>query len=256
MGERAPSINLRRIPDPHTALMAPAAQTNPINTARAQFLSGIRTVLPLLVGVVPFGMIYGVMAVGAGIPRLQAHMMSLIVFAGSAQFVVVQLLPQGIPTVMMVLIIAVINLRHALYSASIAPHIKHLRPAWKGLLAYLLVDEAYAVTIQHFENEPSNPARHWFFLGTGLSLWATWQLSTAAGILLGAAVPASWSLDFTLALTFIAIVAPTLKSHPMTISALTAGITALLTYSLPYKSGLMIAALAGILAGMLTEAKK
>jgi hypothetical protein len=86
-----------------------------------------------------------------------------------------------------------------LYSASIAPYTKHLSGWWKAGLSYLLTDEAYAVTIGNYEREGDNSYKHWFFLGAGLTLWIFWQLSTAAGILLGAVIPAEWSLDFAAA---------------------------------------------------------
>ncbi|MEW5868894.1 MAG: AzlC family ABC transporter permease [Chloroflexota bacterium] len=227
---------------------------------RAEFVSGMQAELPILVGVAPFGMIYGALAMQAGIPKVAAQAMSAVVFAGSSQFVATQLVGVGAPGLVLVLTIAVINLRHALYSASLAPFLKRLRPAWKWLLAYLLTDEAYAVTIASFSRRSIEVAdhdlRHWYFLGAGLALWSTWQISTAVGIMLGAVVPASWSLDFTLALTFIALVAPLLQDRASWAAALAAGITAVLAYGLPYKLGLMAAALVGILAGMLVEGRK
>ena len=92
--------------------------------------------------------------------------------------------------------------------------------------------------------------RHWFYLGAGLALWTCWQLSTALGIFLGAAVPASWGLEFTLPLTFIALVVPNLNSRATIGAALTAGVVAVLVYNLPYKLGLITAALIGVLAGL------
>src|SRR5690606_20428358 len=92
--------------------------------------------------------------------------------------------------------IAIVNLRHALYSASVSPYTRKLSHFWKWILAYLLTDEAYAVTITHYQQEGDDSEKHWFFLGSGLALWTTWQLSTAVGIFLGAQIPASWSLDF------------------------------------------------------------
>lgn len=235
----------------------------------AEFLRGVRAELPILVGVVPFGMIFGVLALQAGLTRLQAQSMSFIVFAGSSQIVFAQLVHLGAPGFVIVLTTAVVNLRHALYSASLAPYLQRLRPAWKMLLSYLLTDEAYAVTVINYQNCPqpcvqaeseqrmaAEPdTRHWFFLGAGLALWTSWQLSTAAGIVLGAVVPQSWSLDFTLALTFIALVVPNLKDRASLVTALCAGLVALLAFSAPYKLGLIIAALVGILLGLLVEAK-
>lgn len=222
-----------------------------------EFLSGIRAELPLLVGVIPFGMIYGVLALSAGIPPAAAQAMSALVFAGSAQFVTAQLMGSATPALVIVLTVMIVNLRHALYSASVAPYTRKLRPLWKGLLAYLLTDEAYAVTILHYQKgdnpAPSGEHRHWFFLGAGLTLWTAWQASTAMGIFIGAQIPSSWSLDFTLALTFIALVVPNVRDRAAAVAALVAGITAVIAFALPYKLGLMLAALAGILAGLWME---
>jgi 4-azaleucine resistance transporter AzlC len=229
-----------------------------MRTARSEFWSGVKAELPLLVGVLPFGMIFGVLALGAGIPPAATQSMSAIVFAGSAQFVVAQLFGLGAPGLVIVLTGAVVNLRHALYSASVSPYLRSLHPAWRWLLAYLLTDEAYAVVITHYQqDEEDDPPglSHWFFLGAGLALWGTWQASTAAGILLGTVIPASWSLDFTLALTFIAIVVPTLKDRAVTIAALAAGVTAMLALGLPYKLGLFSAALVGVLTGLWSESR-
>ena len=237
------------------------------------FLSGVRAELPLLIGGVPFGMICGVLAIDAGIPPLQAQAMSAIVFAGSSQFVLTQLVHNSAPAVIMVLTVAVINLRHALYSASVARYVQHLHPAWKWLLAYLLTDEAYAVTIIYYQKSiaqvegtshrgnsqseimhpPAEDTRHWFFLGSGLTLWTFWQLSTAAGIFLGAVIPSNWPLDFTLALTFIALVVPSLKDRASLAAAISAGVVAVLTFSMPYKLNLLTAALVGIVVGILVE---
>lgn len=221
---------------------------------RSQFFTGVRAELPILVGVAPFGMIFGVLALKAGLPPLQAQAMSSVVFAGSSQIVLAQLVHLGAPAAVMVLTVLVINLRHALYSASIAPYVQHLSRPWKMLLSYLLTDEAYAVSIIHYELHPLSEAySHYYTLGAGLALWTTWQLSTAAGVFLGAVVPDAWALDFTLALTFIALVVPNLKDRPLWAAAFFAGLTALLAYGLPYKLGLVAAAVVGVLAGMLFE---
>jgi 4-azaleucine resistance transporter AzlC len=222
---------------------------------RPEFIRGVRAELPILVGVLPFGMIYGVLAIDAGIPPAAAQAMSFIVFAGSSQFLAAQLINLATPGVVVVLSIFVVNLRHALYSASIAQYLQPLSKPWKLLLGYLLTDEAYAVSIVHYQQEPvRNPdQRHWFLLGSGLALWGTWQLSTAAGIYLGAIVPESWALDFTLALTFIALVVINLQESASLAAALSAGITAVLLFHLPYKLGLLIAACVGILVGVLID---
>jgi branched chain amino acid efflux pump len=227
-----------------------------MNDQRRAFWAGVRAELPLLMGVVPFGMIYGVLAISAGLVPASAQMMSSIVFAGSAQFITAQLIREAVPGFIIVLTIGVVNLRHVLYSASIAPYVRALPMRWKVLLSYLLTDEAYAVTILHYEEQGSHPSGHWFFLGAGLTLWTSWQLSTAAGILLGTTLPESWPLDFALPVTFIALVVPALKDRPAIAASLTAGAVALLAYGLPYKLGLMIAGVLGILVGTLLEGGK
>jgi len=231
-----------------------------MRSPRSEFVAGVRAELPILLGVIPFGMIYGVLAMGAGLPVGAAMAMSSIVFAGSAQFVGVQLIRSGVPGMVIVFTTFIVNLRHMLYSASIAPHLTHLSPKWKWLLAYLLTDEAYAVTITRYNQAATSAAdsanKHWYLLGAGLALWSTWQVSTAVGIFLGAQVPSSWSLDFTLALTFIALVVPALRDRPSMAAALSAGVIAVLAADLPYKLGLMVAAIGGIAIGLWVEARQ
>lgn len=220
------------------------------------FWAGVRAEFPLLIGVFPFGMIYGALALNAGLPSSAAQMMSSLVFAGSSQFITTQLARESAPGFVIVLTIAVVNLRHMLYSASLAPYVASVSTRWKALLSYLLTDEAYAATVIHYEKEGVTPHGHWFFLGAGFSLWFTWQASTALGIFLGAAIPESWSLDFALPLTFIAMVVPVLKNRPALAAALSAGVVALFAYSLPYKLGLIVAALVGITVGTFLEGRK
>jgi 4-azaleucine resistance transporter AzlC len=214
---------------------------------------GVRDVAPILLGVAPFGLIFGALATSAGIPALASQAMSSIIFAGSAQFITAQLIGAGASAFVILMVVFVVYLRHALYSASVAPHIRHLSRGWKLLLAYLLTDEAYVVTITHYNRDGDSCTRHWYFLGAGLTLWVSWQISTALGILAGTAIPETWPVGFFLPLTFIALVVPALKDRAAVIAALVAGAIGLLTIGLPLKTGLLIAALVGIVAGMLTE---
>jgi 4-azaleucine resistance transporter AzlC len=227
-----------------------------MNKQIQNFLAGIRAEIPLLIGVFPFGMIYGALALNAGLSTSAAQMMSSLVFAGSAQFITAQLVHEATPGFVIVLTIAVVNLRHMLYSASLAPYLASLPTRWKVFLSYLLTDEAYAPTILYYEKEGTTPYAYWFLLGAGTSLWFTWQVSTGLGIFLGTAIPESWSLDFALPLTFIAMVVPVLKNQPAIAAALSAGAVALIAFSLPYKLGLILAALVGILVGTILEGRK
>lgn len=220
------------------------------------FWVGMRDGLPLMVGVSPFGVIYGVLALSAGLAPLPAALMSSIVFAGSAQFIAAQLLGAGAPALVVALTIALVNLRHLLYSASVAPYLRDLPGRWKIALSYLLTDEVYATVIRRFEAHGSEPTSHMYFLGAGVGLWSVWQAGTVAGIALGAALPASWPLDFALPVTFIAMLVPALRDRPALAAALTAGALALLTLGWPYKLGLLLAGLGGVLAGTLLEARR
>jgi 4-azaleucine resistance transporter AzlC len=227
-----------------------------MNEKMSMFWLGAREEVPLLVGVFPFGMIYGALALNAGLSLAASQMMSLIVFAGSSQFIAAQLVHDAAPGLVIILTIAVVNLRHMLYSASLAPYLEKLPIRWKILLAYLLTDEAYAPTALKFEREGASPLGHWFLFGAGLALWSTWQISTGLGIFLGAAIPQNWPLDFALPLTFIALVMPVLRNRPAVMASLSAGLVALLAYNLPFKLGLILAALTGILVGTMLEGRR
>lgn len=221
-----------------------------------RFWEGVRNEVPLLMGVAPFGMIYGVIALEAGLSPLQAQAMSAIVFAGSAQFLTVQLLANLTPALVVILTGFVVNLRHLLYSASVAPWLQGLSGPWKALLSYLLTDEAYAVTIINYRQNGQRVGEYWFFLGAGLALWTTWQVSTAVGILLRTLVPASWGLDFALPLTFIALVVPSLRHAADGVTAVVAGGLAIMLAGLPYKLGLILASLVAIAIGLGWERRR
>ncbi len=221
--------------------------------AAEAFSLGLRAVMPILVGVVPFGVIYGVVALQSGIPALAAMAMSAIVFAGSAQFLLAQLVGVGAPLLLIAGAVGMVNLRHALYSASVAPILAHLPRRWKILLAYLLTDEAYAAAIPHILVVAPNSSRsaqaHWILFGSGFGLWAGWQLATLGGVLIGAQLPSNLDLDFALPLTFIAIVVPLIDSRARLLAAVTAGAAAVAMAAMPYKLGLFVAAMAGLVAG-------
>lgn len=226
-----------------------------MNSSQAFWL-GVRALLPMHLGVFPFGIIYGVVALQSGIPPLAALLMSSIVFAGSAQFLLAQLVGAGAPALLSIGAVGLINLRHALYSASVAPLLAHLPRRWKLLLAYLLTDEAYAAAIPHLlEKSPSQTA-HWILFGAGFALWAGWQLATLIGLLAGSLLPPDLGLDFALPLTFIAIVVPLIDDRARLVAALVAAGVAVPLAGLPYKTGLFVAALAGLAAGAFSGAKR
>ena len=224
------------------------------SSACAEFIAGVRDELPIVVGVVPFGMIYGALAVGAGMPPTVTQAASVVIFAGSAQFLTAQLVGAGTPAVVIIASAVIVNLRHLLYSASMAPYLRPLRPAWRWGLAYLLTDEAYAVTITRFRAQQARGLpmlhRQWYLLGAGLTLWIFWQASTAVGVIFGARVPAGWGLDFALPLTFIALVVPAIRDRAEVAATAAAGVVAVVAAGMPFKLGLMLGVLAGSAVGL------
>lgn len=214
-----------------------------------EFWSGVRQELPLIVGVAPFGLVYGVLGVASGLTELQTILLSSILFAGASQVVFVQLLANGTPSPVVATSVSVVNLRHSLYSASVASYLRKLPRKWRVLLAYLLTDEAYAVSINRFQNGDPSPNQHYHLLGTGITLWASWQVSTVVGVYFGTTIPDGWSLDFVIPLTFIALVAPLLNGKPEIIACLSAGLVSIIAQPLPWKIWIIMASLTGIVLG-------
>jgi branched chain amino acid efflux pump len=222
--------------------------------SRSAFISGAKVVVPVLLALIPFALAFGASATEGGLSAFEAVAMSVLVFAGAAQLAAVQLIAAGAPVAIVVLTVLTINLRLTLYSASLAPHLGRLPAGWKGLLSYLLTDQAYAATITRFDaGETKDPDKRWYFLGAALAVWITWQTGTAIGVFLGRWVSEGWSLDFVLPLTFIALALPTIKDRATTAAALLAGVAAVFAAVLPLNLGLVTAAAVGVLGGLVTQ---
>lgn len=224
-------------------------------TRRSEFIAGFKATFPLIIGAIPFGLIFGALGINNGLSPLAIQGMSLFVFAGSAQFIAVTLLGQGAGIAIIVLTTFIVNLRHALYSASLAPYMKHLSQKWLLPLGFWLTDETYAVVISRYPQPDDSPYKQWYHLGSAVSMYANWQLCTFIGIIAGQQLQgmAGWGLDFALVVTFIGIVVPLLVTRPMLLCALVAGLTAIIASGLPHNLGLIAAAFAGITAGVLAE---
>jgi 4-azaleucine resistance transporter AzlC len=220
----------------------------------AAFGTGARDIVPVLLALIPFGVAFGATAVGSGLSAIEALGMSVFVFAGAAQLAALPLLSAGASVTVVVLTVLIVNLRLTLYSASLSPHFGRLPAGWKGLLAYLLTDQAYAATITPFdEGERNEPDKRWYYLGVALAIWVTWQAATVSGVVLGAWASEGWSLDFVLPLIFIAAAVPAIKDRATGAASLSAGIAALFCATLPLNLGLITAALAGVLGGLVAE---
>ena len=216
---------------------------------------GLRDTLPLLVAAAPFGLVYGALAAGeAGLSPGAAQAMSLAVFAGSSQFAAVGLLTQASGIGIIILTTFVVNLRHALYGAALSPHLRGL-PAWlAALIAFWLTDETFAVVSTRWSSVPRRSMIR-YHLGSAVGMYVNWNIWTAVGVLGGSRLEgiAGLGLDFAMVVTFIGIVVPLVVTVPRLLSALVAGLGAVLLAGLPNGSGLLIAMLAGIAVGYLAE---
>ena len=208
-----------------------------------------------MVGAIPFGIVFGAVAITSGFSPWGTVGLSALVFAGSAQFIGIGLVAQGVATGFIVLTTFVVNLRHALYAASLGVHMKHLPQRWLAPLGFWLTDETYAVAIRHFAKSDDSPNKHWYYLGSAVLMYTNWQLCTVVGIFTGQQLRnlKDLGLDYAMVITFIGIVVPFIRTRPMLLCALVAGGVSLVTTAVPNKMGLMIAAVCGIAAGVVIE---
>lgn len=222
-------------------------------TPQAEFKQGMKDISPVLIGVIPFGLISGVTAVTVGLNTVQAIGMSFIVAAGAAQLAALELFKEGAAFGIIVLTVAIINLRHLMYSAGLAPHFRKLPLGWRLFLPYLLVDQVFILASIRFNKQPDMPHKRWYYLGLATAILTTWHTSVIVGILVGKELPASWSLDFTIPLMFMFFIFPTITDRPTIAAALSAGITAIVLRGLPLNLGFIIASLIGVIVAIFWE---
>ena len=220
-----------------------------MTTAFEEFKRGLLDEMPLQIGIFPFGLVYGILGVESGMSILETCLLSVILFGGASQIVFAQLLASATPAGVILASVSTINLRHLLYGLSIASYLKNLPLRWRFLLAYLLTDEAYAMSIVRFRGQPPSPFMHYHLLGTGSLLFIVWQISTVSGALLGTTVPETLQLGFAVPLSFIAVLAPLIKRRAEIIAAFSAGATALILHDMVWNLWLICAAIVGIGSG-------
>ena len=220
-------------------------------------LNGVRDTLPLAIGTMPFALIFGTLAVASGLPPIAAIAMSAIVFAGSAQFISLSLIGGGAALPVIWLTTLVINLRHALYSATLQPLARTWPLPWRALSAFWLTDESFAVIERRLQTSGETDALP-YYLGSCLFFYLNWISWTAVGAFMGRQIPGvnALGLDFAMIATFAAMVAPQLKLPTPVAVALASGSVAWFAHDLPYKLGLILAALAGISVGLILDFQK
>jgi len=221
--------------------------------SRPAFLEGVRDMAPMMLGVIPFGMVCGVGAIAAGASPLAALAMSMIMFSGAAQIVATQLLVAGAPFAVILLSCLVVSLRLLMYSATMAPYLRPLDRRWRNLLSFVLTDQAFAGTLQRFKRSDDLRANASYFLGTGVLLWGTWQIATIAGIVAGQVIPASWQLEFVVPLCFLAVLVPLLRDHVSILVFAVAAIAIVALDAMPLRLSMICAGLLGIATGVLSD---
>lgn len=227
----------------------------PATPSRAAFWQGARDGLPFLIVIIPFGLLFGVVASEAGWDLAAILAMGGLVIAGASQFTALQLMQDSAPTLLVIGTALAVNLRLALYSASLAPYLGQL-PLWKrALAAYLVTDQTFGVAINRFATVPamSPGTRLAYFFGTAVPVCGPWLFATWAGAVAGSAIPESLALDFAVPITFIALVAPALRDLAHVGAATVAVVASLALAGLPYASGVLVASLLGMLAGAMIE---
>ena len=229
--------------------------------SRDELRAGAMAIVPMLIGVIPFGLVAGVTPVAGGLGAGAAVGFSTVVFAGASQLAAIDVLTDGGTAVVAALTACTINLRMLLYSASMAPYLARERFGRRMLIAYFMTDQAYAVSITRWAGEPTDDARPEtierrcsYFLGAGLTLWTAWQASTVAGALLGNAVPDSVPLGFAVPLVFLVLLVPALSKLHAVVAAAVGGAATVIALELGVGPlSVMIGAIAGVLAGALVD---
>ncbi len=222
-------------------------------SSKAVFLLGMKTVLPILIGVVPFGMIMGVVSAEGNLTAFETFFRAVFVFAGVAELVMLDLLAQNATIWIIVLSAFVINLRQLIYSASIGEHYKEQPLFWKLLLSYTLVDQVYALSMQYFAEHPNSPFKRFYHFGTAVPIAVCWFGAITIGFYLGAIIPETLSLNFVIPLMFLSLIPPAIKGYAYIAAAFVSATVALLAFGLPNNLGLIIAICAGILIGTILE---
>ena len=234
---------------------SPFEAASSATSPRAAYWAGVRASLPFVVVVMPFSVLFGVVARDAGLDVLQAMSMAVLVIAGAAQFTALALLQEQAPVLVALLAALAVNLRMAMYSVALVPHLGHAPLGLRAAMAYLMVDQAYALAYKRFEEPPAmSPSEKVAYYFGCMSLIAPlWYLGCLAGILGGRAIPPELSLDFAVPVCFIALTAPMLRTLPHAVAAFASALGAILFAGLPWNLGLVAAALVAMMAGARTE---
>ncbi len=222
----------------------------------SMFMSGVKSLPPILLGVFPFGLVVGVTAGEAGYDVWQIALQSATMFSGTAQITFIHLRELGSPAWVAVVSTVIVNVRLLLYGFSIAPYWQELPKGWRLAMGFFLTDQAYAISLKEYRQETFSVAKKiWCFFGFSLIFYMLWIISTMLGNLLGVFIPLSWEINFALPLVFLTLLIAILRKRSQIISAMVAGLCALLLHDLPHNLGFLMAVFLGIVVGVLLDVK-
>ena len=213
---------------------------------------GIVDVSPLMIPVVPFGIIFGVIGMELGLSSYMTFGMSVIIFGGASQIVLLQLFSGGASSLVAITSVGAVNSRHLLYGAVFSEYLSHLKLSWKVILSYVLIDQAFAVSNTYFKKNKENEFKHYHLLGAGFTCWTVWQISTVLGIVLGSIIPEELGLSFTISLTFLALLINDFRKFKNIVVMLVSGVVATIGYNtIPFQAYIIVAALSALLVATL-----
>ena len=207
------------------------------------FLKGIIDVSPLMIPVIPFGLIFGVLAIDVGFTPLETMGMSVIVFGGASQIILLQLFSGGASSIVIISSVGAVNSRHLLYGVVVSEHLSDLKIIWKIIISYFLVDQAFARSNEYLRNSKDNN-KYFHLVGGGVTCWIIWQTTTFLGIVLGSLIPEKLGLSFAVPLTFLALLVNDFRKLINVVVIIVSGLVATFGYNLiPYKAYVIVAGL-------------
>ena len=215
------------------------------------FKIGFLDVSPHLLSVIPFGIIFGAIGIELGFDPIMTYATSLIIFGGASQIVFLQLLSGGASSLIAITSVGVINSRHLLYGAVLSEYLNKLSLVKKLFISYFIVDQGFAVSNIYLKKNKEQPFNYFHLMGSGITLWFSWQVATILGIFLGSIVPEELGLEFAIPLTFIAIIINELRKLDHSMVMIISGLAATFFYNAPFKSYILISPLIGLFAAYL-----
>ena len=220
-----------------------------------EFWQGFRDGTPFILVIVPFGAVFGVVATEAGLNVAQVMGFSVLVIAGAAQFVAVQMMQENAPVLIVLAASLAVNLRMAMYSASLAPHLGKISWWKRGVISYFMVDQTYAASVLKYDQTPgmTHAQKLSYYMGVVTPICPLWYLATWGGAVLGTAIPSDLPIDFAVPITFLALIVPMLRSFAHVMAAMVSIIGVLVFSFLPFNLGLLVAALLAMMTGAEVE---